>query len=46
MIHPEAIKGNPRTTTTNQIKKARNMSGDFDASLTQNVYIGLILINV
>ena len=50
MLHPEAIKGNPQTTTTittttYQLKKARSMSGDFDESLTHNLYIGLILIN-
>ncbi len=45
MLHPEAIKGNPQTTTTYQIKKARSMSGDFDELLTHK-YIGLILINV
>ena len=46
MIHPEAIKGNPHTTTTYQVKKARSKSADFDESVTQNLYIGLILINV
>ena len=46
MIHPEAIKGNLQTTTTYQVKQARSKSGDFDESVTQNLYIGLILINV
>ena len=46
MIHPEAIKGNPQTTTTYQVKKARSKSGDFDESPTQNLYIGLILLNL
>ena len=44
MIHPEAIKGNPQTITTYQIKIARSKSGDFDESVTHNLYIGLILI--
>ena len=36
------------TTTTNQINisKKGKISGDFDESPTQNLYIGLILINV
>ena len=46
MIHPEALKGNPQITTTYQVKKARCKSGDFDESVTHNLYIGLILINV
>ena len=40
MIHPEAIKGNLQTTTTCQVKKARSKSGDFDKSVTHNLYIG------
>ena len=46
MIQGEAIKGNPQTTTTYQKKKARSKSADFDESVAQNLYIGLILINV
>ena len=46
MIHPEAVKGNPHTTTTYQVKNARSKSAEFDESVTHNLYIGLILINV
>ena len=46
MIQGEAIKGNPQTTSTYQVKKARSKSGDYDESVTHNLYICLILINV
>ena len=47
MLHPEQTKGNIQTTTTTTKKRKKGKNaGDFDELPTQNLYIGLILINV